>query len=243
LPVPIPLITAADPIEFDPITCKPLVTLLLSIGYRSVDEIIDELAATVHTPAKTFYRMWQRGNTRDAHPWRSGASGTAYDGWEFTMSPRAFPQSGTAANQFGRNDGAARFESLQSPDTSGSFATSPNWIPAFAGDEQSPFAKVTGVRLPLADVMYGAQAFLEREQFEFFHPDDLQYIARHVTEDSEFYVNVRAEFVPGAPVGTGEMGLDVLIIRITGPSEEFDDFVEKFQAVIADMQRVAGYRE
>jgi BR serine/threonine kinase len=216
VPSPIPLISWTEPIEFD---SESFVTLLLSIGYDDVDEIHAEMSSHVHTPAKTFYRMWSGSTAVEALPWPSGGGGAALD-WDCTMSPRAFAQSGNAARPFDRH---AEIGSLQSPDGVRSFATRAEWIPTLSRLEAlAEPATFTGIVIPLAQLMCAVQLFLVQEGFEFFHPDDLHCLARRTGLGSELILRIQAAFV-----AAGQLKLEIAVI--VGQSAEFEDFVEKFR--------------
>jgi BR serine/threonine kinase len=233
VPTPIPLAAWADPINFDPL----FATLLLSIGYESADEVAKELAARAHTPAKTFYRMWSRSAGLEALPWPSCGSKPVYEEWEFTMSPRAFAQSGTASAPFGGRSGTPLFESLQSPSAVSSLAMRAEWVPAADDEERAAHERFAALFLPLAAVMGGIQTLLAREEFEFFHPNELQYIARRGVADPELILNITAEFVSGE----GELELDVS--AMAGASQDRDLIVEKLRGMLEQLQNGSTIEE
>jgi hypothetical protein len=106
-----------------------------------------------------------------------------------------------------------------------------DWIPSLSGPEQlAEPAMFTGILMPLADLMCAIQLFLVQHAFEFFHPDDLQCLARRIGPDGELILKLQAAFVPAPHAGNGRTELDLEISAVIGPAAEFEDFIEKFRA-------------
>jgi hypothetical protein len=102
-------------------------------------------------------------------------------------------------------------------------------------EEVAAPADFTGILLPLGTLMFSIQEFLKKQQFEFFHPDDLRYIARKVDGDRELVVRIQASFVPGGQRMEGGDGeLDCEVVGIVGSTSDFDDFVERFSEMLTE---------
>jgi BR serine/threonine kinase len=227
LPSPIPLIELDEPIEFNFSNADAFETLLLSIGYQNTDEIKAELAEQTHMPAKTFYRMWSRETGIESLPWSNRESKPVYEECEFTMSPRAFLQSGNTIEPFTRKSSAPMRGSLQSPDSVRSLAIQPGWLYILEEEHCQPI-RLQGIVLPLEVAMFRIQLLFRQEDFEYFHPSDLGYIARKV--EPEFVVTILAAFA-----SAGEMELEVTGIK--GPASDFEDFVEKLRVVLEELRK------
>jgi serine/threonine protein kinase len=225
VPSPIPLVEWADPIDLN--AAESFLGLLISIGYDSMEEVCRELAAREHTPAKTFYRIWSRPTAVDALPWPSGGSRLLLD-WDCTMLPHDFPQSGTTAEPFGRRNECI-LEEMQSPHNAKSLAVCADWIPACQSSEAfAAPVRFTEIRRSLPRLMLAVQRFLDREGFEFFHPDDRQYIARRLGGEAEFIVRIQAGFVKE------ELMLDVS--GMIGSVFDLEEFAERIRAMLMELQ-------
>jgi BR serine/threonine kinase len=230
LPEPIRLIAWTEPIEFDPeATDASFVNLLLSIGYSSLEEISEELSATVHTPAKTFYRMWSRTTNVESLPWPDTDSVPKVE-WDFLMSPLPFVQGSEYGAGFGRTRRPPPIGSIQSPDTPmGSIPMHPAWMPADA-PLVNPFDPevIPDIPFSLMDLMWGIENFLMNEAIPFFHFTDLDFIARVQPPsgiDPGLTVAIKAEFVQVDRINLCVQG-------ITGTEALFQPFVDGLRQVI-----------
>jgi BR serine/threonine kinase len=233
LPTPIRLTEWTEPVEFDSVICESFVTMLLSIGYHSLEEIQSELNSTIHTPAKTFYRMWTRSMSVETLPWPSLEGRTLLD-WDCMMSPRMFVQSGTPGEPFGRARRVMDPGSLQSPDPIHSLATRAEWVPVEQGIPQP--AQFTGILIDLAELMCSIQVWLRQQDFEFFHPDDLQFIIRQTRKEFPVVAQIQVIFtIKGQMIGNIQE-LQLGVWGLASDMTEFEDFLDNFQALLKGLQ-------
>jgi hypothetical protein len=219
---------------FDPESSDAsFVATLLCIGYASLDEITAELLASEPTPAKTFYRMWTRTSSIESLPWRSDAREPPVE-WNFMMSPQAFAQSGANEDVFARTKRQTSAPG-PSPDLERSLATQVRWMPDIS-QSVDPFAPsyIEGLAVPLGQLMFWLQQFFVREDMDFFHPNDTEFIARQNAPErsSPFAVNIKAMFFQTDVI-------TLVVSGVTGMAVEFDSFVDKLQQMIAEIPSTA----
>jgi hypothetical protein len=133
--------------------------------------------------------------------------------------------------------------SLQSPDIVRSLALRPEWVPAAQNlQELAAPAAFTGLAMPLPTLMFAIQEFLKKEQFEFFHPDGMRYIARRADAEQELSVRIQAAFVPGTHGTDGAGGeIDCELVGLGGSEITSELFVDRFKAMLADLHKEEGH--
>jgi BR serine/threonine kinase len=229
VPSPIPIAVWTDPI--DPGVDESFAALMIAIGYSSAEEISRELRSREHTPAKTFYRMWARSSEVNTLRWPIGTARGVLDR-DCPMASHAFPQSGNAAELFGHANGVF-LPTMHSPDGARSLAVGAEWISGFQSfDGVAAPVRFAEIGIPLETLMFGLQVFLDREGFDYFHPDDRQFIARRLNE-LELIVRIQAGFVGGETKIEGELMVD--ITGVLGSAFDFDEFVERTRTMLTEL--------
>jgi hypothetical protein len=101
----------------------------------------------------------------------------------------------------------------------------------------NPFAPVYihGLAIPLPQLMWMLQQLFAHEDMDFFHQNDLKFIARLSSPErsGRFAINVKAEF--------GEIDrINLVISGLTGTASEFENFVDKLQQMIGEVTGPPG---
>jgi serine/threonine protein kinase len=86
---------------------------LIAIGYRSADNVREELSAPTHTQAKNFDRMWAHASGIEVFSWQSVEVETGFEDDFFMQAPVAVAPASGVVDEFGRRNrlGQERFQS------------------------------------------------------------------------------------------------------------------------------------
>lgn len=218
VPKPISSGLLIEPVEISTIDFA-IVPVLQHIGYETEDEAIQELVCEGHTMGKVFYSMYKKSLTPEALPWPSDgfSSEESVPAELFAMSPTAEPMMGMRMDAFGRR---ARLPlDLSSPESlHGSMIRRASWLgPAEAPAYEVEPEVIQGITIPAEMVMMSLQQFLEQQNFEYFHPNPREIIARK--PDTALYMSFEVSY----------QGMDEISLAINKASNMGD--VAEFQQV------------
>jgi serine/threonine protein kinase len=190
VPSPIPVVAWARRIPSDAIKDQ-YIRVLRHIGYDSDQVIIEELTSSTHSMAKVFYAMCEGTAALQNLPWQQTNS---------TRSPYGLPNEafdGSAQiGDFNPEDPfhrRPRLEDISPPPTSFSPAERPSWAPVFTQPGLQIRQTIEGIPAPVEALFNLLQLALSRLGYEYFHPNQLQIIAR--SSDMEQYLSLNVEFV------------------------------------------------
>jgi hypothetical protein len=95
-----------------------------------------------------------------------------------------------------------------------------------------------GITLPLGELMWTIEQFFVQEEIDFFHPSDVEFIARQSSpdRDSPFVVIIRAEFVISP---RGDVEINLYIQGVTGTATEFDSFIDRLHERINEVSTMS----
>jgi hypothetical protein len=191
VPSPIPVVAYAR--RFDAIEDQ-YVKVLRHIGYDSEQVIIEELTSDTHSMAKVFYAMCQGTGALQNLPWpQTNPNGSQYGlpNEAFDVSPQMRPMGDfNPVDPFHRRP---RIQEMSAPETSFSLAQRPVWAPVFTQAGLQIRETIEGIPAPVEALFNLVQLSLSQLGCEYFHPNQLQIIAR--SRGIEQYLCLNVEFV------------------------------------------------
>jgi hypothetical protein len=170
--------TFAPPIPSDAIV-DDFVKVLHDIGYESDQVIIGELTSDELSMAKVFYAMCQGNAAFQNLPWtQTDAPGSQYGlpNEAFDVSPQMRPMRDfNPVDPFHRRP---RIQEMSAPETSFSLAQRPAWAPVFTQAGLQIRDTFEGIPGGVEVLLTSLQHTLTELKYEYFHPNQLQIIAR-----------------------------------------------------------------
>ena len=236
-PKPIPLPYLPDPIPLDKVD-ETVYTVLLQIGYESEEDIKNELTAPVHNMAKVFYTMLMNLISLKSLPWSTLHEKDSGDGSTPTETKTAFdgdaflvtPQNGFAAMH--STDPFRRTTKLPGNSAPEVYSLAESSITGWSGEETKPseftIAEEQDFTLDIRveDFMDIVQQVMKQYGYDYFHPDDLQLVARKENPETYLLFNV---------VCPNESQIDVNMARTMGTEEEFGNIVNAITEELHDL--------
>ncbi|KAH0795187.1 CAMK family protein kinase [Histomonas meleagridis] len=219
--VPRPLLTpnVTTPIEVNPSEVQ-FFQLLLSIGYNSNEEIMQELTANVHTNAKTFYLMYNRSNFLDSLPWCAGN-----DVASFNVSPEGALMMPPCTFFLGDSPDSP----IGSVKTPQSFAQRVGWygsaLPSTSfsiGIEQ----KFTDIELPLELLMLFLQRQLTECGIKWFHQSDMELVAKRL--ETDMLLTITASYESASLI-------TLCLFLVHGDNDEFLGLINTLQRELSEL--------
>jgi BR serine/threonine kinase len=203
LPKPVEVLMIAEPIN--PRGIAPIVLKVMQYtGYPSEEELIKELTATEPTRAKTLYGMFRERATAEAIAW-ADQNALEDESPFLLLSPTA-----AESDDFEDSDdwelAPGSCDSMESSDDNAA-ETRGKWGKICL----APIIEVRNVRyvdMPLSaeQLMTGLQKFFTQEAFEWFHPNDIEFMAKN--EDRHLFVR----FVGGYQDGSQMMAWNMICV-------------------------------
>jgi serine/threonine protein kinase len=180
VPRPLPILPIHEPIseaEIDP----AIIPILMAIGYPSDRAIIEELTSDAPTRAKTFYQLFRGKSAIESIPWARRESGG-----DHPLLMSAGSVSFDDAEEFHTRDVMA------SPDFR-SVGERAEWgsmdLPSMPEEVRQ---SIDDIHLRLDGLMFALQKLLTDEKFQWFHPNDMEIIAK--SEERRLFLLLRAEY-------------------------------------------------
>lgn len=216
VPKPISSGLLIEPVELSTIDAT-IVPVLQHIGYETEDEVIQELVCEGHTMGKVFYSMYKRSLTPEALPWPSDGftSDESIPAEVFAMSPH-MQMMGMKVDAFGK---ARMPMDISSPDMYSSLARRASWFAIMPEEEvyEEEPEVIQNIPVPVESVMTVIQQFIMEQNFEYFHPNALEIIAKR--PETSLYVVFQAIYE----------GMDSICLSMKKASSQGD--VAEFQQV------------
>lgn len=170
-PVPLPIPYLPDPVNVEEIDELTL-TLLMQIGYSDQQELYSDLTKEGPSMAKVFCNMLTANRSVEDLPWHRDEDTMYVDDGNFLIAPDPLnPQ------QF-----YFQLSGVKSLDGF-SLVRPVGWANVPTGEYKYDVAQpFIGINLPLEVVLAKIQKMLRAENFEFFHPDDMNIISRRAAD-------------------------------------------------------------
>lgn len=221
IPTPLPIPIMEKPLDTALID-GGILSILKGIGYASDEDIMREITSNSHTSAKVFYEMYQRHISVEYLPWEDEGSVYSNPDEMFMMSPKLIG-GGQMQDPFRRNEKVFSPD-ISSPDIRSVAHRASGWDVAFApeldGDCERIYDPVT---VQLEVLMTTLQKWLTENDFKWFHPDDMQLVAKLTGHD--FFMTLKAEY------GSAE-SVQVTATLLRDQDGDFTRICDEIQGVI-----------
>jgi BR serine/threonine kinase len=233
-PTPIPLPYIPNPIDITNIK-KEVYTILVQLGYSSEDDVKSELTASNHTMAKVFYSMLMNQMSLKSLPWDqlAGQSDTpehAVASDKFIVSPQA-SFGGTVIPMV---DPFKRMPKVQPVESFCQYSLAERtigWDDSDIGalDEDHPAEEQDfTLDIKIEEFMTIAQKVMTNFGYVYFHPDDVQLVAKK--SEPETYIMFNA-------LCYSDSQIDVNMSRTMGTPSEFASIIE---AITCELREILG---
>jgi serine/threonine protein kinase len=215
LPTPLPMPNVPDPV--DPANVDPgIIALLGAIGYKD-ETLRADFLATGTNMAKIFYFRFMVATSLENLPWQAQDYVPHTDA--LMVSPQAMPFVSPSPDGFAGRAGA---QPIGSPYVY-SLAERPGWANFSPGQFKSDFVQpCVDIVMPLEVLMGKMQQVLVALNFQWFHPNDRELIAKG--PDNSMYLMVRVR-----QVSMETMAMDLFFTQAT----------QEMAGVVMDAVRVA----
>jgi BR serine/threonine kinase len=174
-PSPLPHPALEEPIVGDAID-QSILDLLVSIGYTSEVDVLDELASASHTPAKVFYRMLAQMISLEELPWFSEEPVEQIEN-PLICSPQLIGGSGRSGLDNSLPTRDLKNEAMSS-ESIRSYAHAIQWESVTIEQTHEEAETFSDIAVPLGALMEILQGLLKENGFMWFHPNDMRIIAK-----------------------------------------------------------------
>ena len=181
-PVPLPIPYLPEPVN---VNDNLTLTLLQQIAYTDKQELYNDLTKNGPSMAKVFCNMLTKNISVEDLPWHKDEDVVYMDEGSFLIAPDSF----SIQQSFYQSPCVQSLDgfSLTKPVGWANVSTS-----EYKYDVAQPFI---GINLPLEYVLTKIQKMLKAENFEFFHPDDMNIISKRAADMMYLAIKVKRESI------------------------------------------------
>ena len=231
-PTPIPLPYMPDPIDISDVK-DSVISILVQLGYNSEEDVKNELTAKTHTMAKVFYSMLMNQLSLKSLPWdqlyvSDADHPDAVSSEQFIVSPQASFGGAVlpTVDPFRRMPKVQPIESLSQYSLA---ERAVGWgvddMSSLDPDQPAEEQDFT-LDIKIEEFMAIAQKVMTNFGYVYFHPDDVQLVAKK--RDPETYIMFNA-------LCSSDCQIDINMSRTMGTSEEFAAIIDAITCELRDI--------
>ena len=235
LPKPFPLPQLSDPIQISENDAEAI-NCLKQVGFHDMDELMSLLQAPSPNMAKVFFFMLTQRQNVDNIPWDKAISAEAIAAThenENNNDIPSLPRMGSITlyeHQFGgfNSPGIDFINPLPSSSASlcESFENAQQWLGGNITQTNIEEHVIQHINTNATEIMSILQTFLLTRNFDFFHPDYEQLVAKN--KQNNLCITLNADY-------ENEAQMELSIQFNSGPTELFNSFVNQIMNLITKL--------